>query len=228
MVSHLLRIELPDVPGSLGNVATAIGLAGGNIEAIEIVEHRADGRAVDDVFVELTGAVLPDMVVSAVQRLEGVHVLWVSRYAAGGNLHLDLEAMETITESPADAVHQLTVLLPRTFRSDWAMVVELDDGRLVCRERTASAPDLPTAARAWVPLDKAVRPPTTGWPDWSDTEVAAAPLGDGARLVVFGRRGGPEILDSELARLGYFAALTASIEASAIDAEADGVVDAHA
>src|SRR5262245_2468716 len=106
-MSHLLRIELPDVPGSLGEVAAAIGLAGGNIEAIEIVEHRPDGTAVDDVFVELTGTVLPDMVVSAVQKLDGVHVLWVSRYAAGGNLHLDLEAMELISEDPANAVAQL-------------------------------------------------------------------------------------------------------------------------
>jgi hypothetical protein len=217
VVSHLLRIELPDVPGSLGNVATAIGLAGGNIEAIEIVEHRPDGSAVDDVFVELTGGVMPDMVVSAVQRLEGVHVLWVSRYAAGGNLHLDLEAMEMISEAPGDAVHQLTVLLPRTFRSDWAMVTELDDGVLVCRDRTDNAPDLPADASRWVPAKEAFRPATAGWPGWSEIEVAAAPLGHGERLVVFGRRGGPEILDSELARLGYFAALTASIEATALE-----------
>ena len=34
----LLRVELPDVPGSLGRLASAICLAGGDIEAIEIVE----------------------------------------------------------------------------------------------------------------------------------------------------------------------------------------------
>ncbi len=39
----LLRVELPDVPGSLGRLATAIGEAGGDIEAIEIVEKRHDG-----------------------------------------------------------------------------------------------------------------------------------------------------------------------------------------
>ena len=41
---YLLRVELPDVPGSLGRVATAIGEAGGDIEAIEIVEHRGVGH----------------------------------------------------------------------------------------------------------------------------------------------------------------------------------------
>ena len=34
---YLLRVELPDVPGSLGAVAAAIGRAGGDIEASEIV-----------------------------------------------------------------------------------------------------------------------------------------------------------------------------------------------
>ena len=65
-------------------MAAAIGEVGANIEAIEIVEHRSDGVAVDDVFVELSPDLMADVVVSAVQRLDGVRVIWVSRYAAGG------------------------------------------------------------------------------------------------------------------------------------------------
>ncbi len=38
-MSYLLRVALPDVPGSLGRLASAIGSAGGNIDAIEIVER---------------------------------------------------------------------------------------------------------------------------------------------------------------------------------------------
>ncbi|MFA6577150.1 MAG: ACT domain-containing protein, partial [Nocardioides sp.] len=48
----MLRVKLPDVPGSLGRLATAVGEAGGDIEAIEIVEKHHDGTAVDDVLLE--------------------------------------------------------------------------------------------------------------------------------------------------------------------------------
>src|SRR3954469_16132496 len=116
----LLRVELPDVPGSLGRVATAIGEAGGDIEAIEIVEHRRDGSAVDDVLLEMAPGMMPDSIVSACNVLDGVHVLWVSRYAAGGNLFLDLEAVEDLTGDPEIALDRLIDLLPVTFRADWA------------------------------------------------------------------------------------------------------------
>jgi hypothetical protein len=212
-VSHLLRVALPDIPGSLGAVATALGLAGANIEAIEIVEHRGDGTAVDDVFLDFSPGVLPDMAVSAVQRLEGVHVLWVSRYAAGGSLHHDLEAIEVITHDPARAMHKLTEVLPHTFRSDWAMVIGHTGDRAVRLAATASAPRLPDAIVSWFPLEKARRPVVdVTWEGWGDTEVAAAPAGSSSRIVMFGRHGGPEILDSELARLNHLVALAASIE----------------
>ena len=61
----LLRVELPDVPGSLGRLASAIGAAGGDIEAIEIVEKRFDGTAVDDVLLDMVDGAMPDSVVSA-------------------------------------------------------------------------------------------------------------------------------------------------------------------
>jgi len=103
-MAFLLRVELPDVPGSLGALATALGSAKADIEAIEIVEHRHDGTAVDDVLLEMAPGMMPDSVVSACSMLDGVHVLWVSRYAAGGNLFLDLEAVEAMTQDPAKAI----------------------------------------------------------------------------------------------------------------------------
>ena len=197
----LLRVELPDVPGSLGRVASAIGEAGGDIEAIEIVEHRADGTAVDDVLLEAGVGIMPDSIVSACNSLDGVRVVWISRYAAGGNLFLDLEAVEELTAEPATALDRLIDLLPATFRADWAIRV----GKEGVAARTEAAPD----DFGWTLVEKTVRIPSV-----DDNLLAAAPL-VGDDFVVIARRGGPEILDSELARLGHLVALAVTISGSA-------------
>src|SRR5690606_359557 len=122
-MAFLMRVELPDVPGSLGALATALGEAGADIEAIEIVEHRADGHAVDDVLLELPPSVMPDALVTACLQLDGVKVHWISRYTAGANLSMDLEAVEAFTEEPDLAIERLVEVIPSTFRTDWAMAV---------------------------------------------------------------------------------------------------------
>jgi len=198
----LLRVELPDVPGSLGRLAGAIGEAGGDIEAIEIVEKR-DGTAVDDVLLEIAPGTMPDSVVSAVNGLDGVSVVWISRYAAGGNLFLDLEAVEELTADPEGALDRLIDLLPVTFRADWAARVSKVDGIVYTTEAAPS--DL-----AWVHIDRAE-------PLESDDEntVACAARLNKSEIVVIGRRGGPDFLDSEIARLGHLVGLAMSISRAA-------------
>ena len=209
---YLLRVELPDVAGSLGRVATAIGEAGGDIEAIEIVEHRPEGTAVDDVLLETAPGVMPDSLVSACNTLEGVRVIWISRYGAGGNLFLDLEAVEALTANPVAALDELVDLLPITFRADWALRVRRTDGGVDFVRGTSAAPELEDGEVDWFPLARAGRLTVPGeWERWTSTLVAGAPLGDKDEIVVFGRRGGPEVLDSELARLQHLAALAVSI-----------------
>src|SRR3954451_23036749 len=145
---YLLRVELPDVPGSLGRLAGAIGEAGGDIGAIEIVEKRHDGTAVDDVLLEIAPGTMPDSVVSAVNSLDGLRVVWVSRYAAGGNLFLDLEAVEDLPAAPEGALDRLIDLLPVTFRADWAARVSKSDGIVYT---TAAAP----SELVWTHIDRA-------------------------------------------------------------------------
>ena len=202
----LLRVELPDIPGSLGRLAGAIGEAGGDIEAIEIVEKR-DGTAVDDVLLEMAPGVMPDSVVSACNELDGVEVLWISRYAAGGNIFLDLEVVEELTSNPDEALDKLVGLLPVTFRVDWAARLVRTAGGSAVVMATDAAP----AEVAWANLKSAERLPASG--DGGVTLHCAAPLGDDS-LVVLGRDGGPEFLDSELARLGHLVALAGSISRS--------------
>ncbi|MGC4112935.1 MAG: amino acid-binding protein [Nocardioides sp.] len=192
----LLRVELPNVPGSLGRLASAIGAAGGDIESIEIVEKRPDGTDVDDVLLDMVDGAMPDSVVSACNGVDGVRVLWISRYLAGGNLFPDLEVVESLTADPANALDLLVGSLPVAFRCEWA-------ARLAGTAIECATEGAPTEI-ALAPGSGADRQ-TLG-----DDLVAIAPLADG-RVVVIGRRGGPEYLDSELARLGHLVALAASI-----------------
>ncbi|MCX6398386.1 MAG: ACT domain-containing protein [Propionibacteriales bacterium] len=196
----LLRVLLPDVPGSLGRVATAIGMAGGDIEAIEIVEKRDDGTAVDDVLLELQQGTMPDSVVSACTSLDGVKVLWISRYPAGGSLVMDLEAVEELTASPDTAYDKLIDLLPATFRVDWGARVHRAKGVVYS---TGAAPD----DFDFIEVESPVRLES---PEGEVTLFAAARL-DGNEIVVVGRRGGPDFADSEIARLGHLCGLTVTI-----------------
>ena len=207
-MSYLLRVELPDVPGSLGRLASAIGSAGGNIDAIEIVS-RGDGVAVDDVFLAPDAGVMPDSIVSAVQQVDGMEVLWISRYAAGTNLFLDLEAVESMTEDPENAASLLVELLPEVFRVDWGMLVRREPDRIAVLSGTSAAPTEIPADIAW-PED------VTGATmfETGGLLVAGSPLPPDEAIVI-ARRGGPEFLDSELARLSHLVALATAIRARA-------------
>ncbi|HWJ82564.1 MAG TPA: amino acid-binding protein [Nocardioides sp.] len=196
----LLRVELPDVPGSLGRVATAIGMAGGDIEAIEIVEKRSDGVALDDVLLETAPGTMPDSIVSACNALDGVKVVWISRYPAGGNLVLDLEAVEELTAHPGEAFDRLVDLLPATFRVDWGARVHRAKGLVY---GTSAAPE----ELDFLEIEAPIR---LEMPDDDVTLYAAARL-DGNDIIVIGRRGGPDFVDSEIARLGHLCGLAVSI-----------------
>jgi hypothetical protein len=206
-MSYLLRVALPDVPGSLGRLASAIGSAGGNIDAIEIVERSLDGRAVDDVFLKAEPGVMPDSIISACTSLEGVEVLWISRYGAGSNLTRDLEVVEAMTSAPDLARDTLVDLIPATFVVDWAVRVrrEGDSGKIL-HGSPAAPTEVPDHIRWPEDLDRGRRI------DVRDTDLLVAGCALGSdEMIVIGRRGGPEILDSEIARLSHLSALGASI-----------------
>jgi hypothetical protein len=213
-MSYLLRVELPDVPGSLGRLASAIGSSGANIDAIEIVGRDAGaGTAIDDVFIAPDAEVMPDSIVSACNSLDGVEVLWISRYAAGGNLFLDLEAVESMTQDPAKAIERLVDALPTVFRVDWGVHLRRDGEAAYVVHGTPAAPtEIPEKILWPANLEKGQR---IDVPEaWSDLVVAGSPLNTD-ELVVVGRRGGPEFVESEIARLAHLIAMAASLRRNA-------------
>ncbi len=68
-----LRVEVGNTPGSLGRLATAIGEAGGNIAALDIVEATTTA-VVEDVTVDARDEDHAAAIRAAVEALDGVHV----------------------------------------------------------------------------------------------------------------------------------------------------------
>ncbi|HET6295481.1 MAG TPA: amino acid-binding protein [Kribbella sp.] len=212
----LLRLILPDRPGSLGTVATALGEVSADIHAIEIVEHRREnGTAVDDVVVDLPPGVLPDRLVSACNGVEGVEVIWFSRYGAGGGLHMDLEAVEQMTSAPAEAIDILVEQAPSVLHADWAALLDGTGSEIKVAMETSATPEFGKLVDQWLPLEKATTLVAPDHKGLAESVLVAAPLESDRRVLVIGRRGGPEFLGSEVARLSYLANLAVTIRATA-------------
>jgi hypothetical protein len=212
----LLRLILPDRPGSLGTVASALGEVGADIHAIEIVEHRRDdGTAVDDVVVDLPAGTLPDRLVSACNSVPGVEVIWFSRYGAGGGLHMDLEAVEQMSSEPAEAIEVLVEQAPSVLHADWAALLDGTDGAVRVAQETSATPEFGPVMEKWVPLTQAGTLDSPEGEGLAESVLVAAPLESDRQVLVVGRRGGPEFLSSEVARLSYLANLAVAIRAGA-------------
>ena len=202
----MLRLAIPDRPGSLGAVATAMGTVQADIIAVEIVEKR-DGLAVDDFVVDLPDGTPPDALVTACTSLDGVNLLWLSYHPESWDLHPDVEVVDSMTADPGQASAILTKAAPDVFHTTWAVLIDRDGGRVV--QASALAPGITAKALAALgPLDEAgARELPPDWrPGLADTLIAVAPLRDGTSIVL-GRHGGPEFLASEVARLRHLAAL---------------------
>jgi hypothetical protein len=204
----LMRVVLPDRPGSLGRVASALGDVGADINAVEIID-KGDGVVVDDFIIDLPASQLPETIVTACNQLDGVRVEWISRYPEGGGLQSDLEALERMTADPAHAAETLVSLCPVVFRSHWAVLLHLGAHSTELTLATTMAPDLSDDLLGRLaPFDRTHRVDLeSGWlPGWGDSTVVVTPL-TRDRVIVIGRLGGPAFMDSEIARLHHLAAL---------------------
>jgi catechol 2,3-dioxygenase-like lactoylglutathione lyase family enzyme len=222
---YLLRLQLQDRPGSLGQIASALGRAGADILALDVVEHTPSGDAVDDIVVDLPDGGMPDSAVSACTAVPGVTVSFVTPYPAGAPLGRDLEVVELMAEQPTAAEQVLTAAVPDLFRLAWGVVLDASDGLARLEHRSVGAPADDGFTASWLPLSKATHldSDAPGVPEgWQDAVVAAAPLAGRDRALVIGRHGNPEVLDSEVARLGYLATLAGALVSTAGHPEKDG------
>ena len=128
-MSYLLRLVVPDRPGALGAVATALGEAGVDIVSLDVLE-RGDGVAVDDIVVDLPRGRLPDSLITAAQAVPGCRWSRSGPFAGPLDTHRELDLLEALARAGEGAsVELLAAELPRVFHSGWAVVLEpADDG----------------------------------------------------------------------------------------------------
>jgi hypothetical protein len=208
-VLHLLRVMVPDRPGSLGALATAIGDAGGDIAAIDVVERSSTG-AVDDVLVELAPTAATK-IHETLGRLPGVVIESLEPFHEGDELSDELDALDGLPTSAGRALAAVVRMAPAVLRARWAIVLDVTDRAAVTKHASAGAPRARWAALPWLPLTSpATLDADPAWVPhaWGERpEVAAAPisLSDGVLLAI--RPRGPHFRASELTRLANLAAL---------------------
>lgn len=79
MALFKLDISLPDRPGSLGLLASAIGAAGGDIRALIVIKSEG-GRGFDEVTVAVPGSDPTDLL-EVLRSIGGVEVISVTAVA---------------------------------------------------------------------------------------------------------------------------------------------------
>jgi hypothetical protein len=215
-VSYLLRLVVPDRPGILGAVATALGEAGVDIVSLDVLE-RANGVAVDDVVVDLPRDRLPDSLITAAQAVPGVTVESLRPFAGPLDTHRELELLDALARvDEGTSTKLLAAELPRVFHSGWAVVLSATDDGWEVAAASEAAPNFDGLTVPWMPLPSPrLLPSEDDWlPErWREMaiEMMAAPFGGPGCAVVLGRSGGPAYRRSELMRLAHLTGIATTV-----------------
>ena len=151
MRSYLLRVQLEDRPGSLGSLAVALGSVGADILSLDVVE-RGPGYAIDDLVVVLPQGAMPDMLITAAERLEGVRVDTIRPHTGLLEAHRELELIDHIAAA-ADRAARLQVLAdeaPRVLRVGWCTVVRISAAGLQRIVGSPGAPETQATSAPWL------------------------------------------------------------------------------
>jgi hypothetical protein len=215
-MSYLLRLVVPDRPGSLGAVATALGTAGADIVSLDVLE-RGDGFAVDDVVVDLPEGRLPDSLITAARRVPGVEVESLRPFSGALDTHRELDLLDALAHAAeGTAAKLLAAELPRVFSCGWAAVLDCAGPAWEVAAASEAAPAFEGLDLPWMPLTAPLLLPSDG--DWLPErwremaiEMMAAPYGGEGCAVVVGRSGGPAFRRSELLRLAHLTGIASTV-----------------
>ncbi|WP_308440427.1 amino acid-binding protein [Virgisporangium aurantiacum] len=187
-----MRVELPDRPGSLGQVARTLGVVGADIVSVIVLE-RSQGRAVDDFTVVWPASALVGRILVGLGAVPGVRVVGVWRCTElPAPIGRDVALLGQVAADAGRGLATLVDGIPGLVAADWAAVTSVDPA---WAGAPASAPLTVRYASWGAPLAPAIpdiaplRPRAVTSAD--GTHYVAVPL-QKAGLVLVAARGGPD------------------------------------
>lgn len=208
-MSFLMRVRMPDAPGSLGLLAVALGNVEANIIGVDIVGHDEEGTVVDDIVVELPSQHLPDALITASQELPGVYVDSIRPFSGTVDRRGQVQMLAAVASRRHQVQKALDIMmenLPKSMTAGWAIVLETD-GMTRRISASAAAPEDDGRELSVAPITEArlLNPEREDWiPEtWTvmDSSLAGTPIEGTNLLLIIGRPGGPDFLLSEVEHL---------------------------
>ena len=209
---YLLRVSVPDRPGSLGALATAIGEAGGDITAVDVVE-RGPTAAIDDVLVETADAASAGAILTKLESLPSFVIEAWQPFTEGDQLRDGLDIVDGLGSTASRALAAITRIAPAVLRARWVVIIDDVNGGVAITQASAGAPWVRWSSLPWLPL--ATAGSIDADPSWlphewgGDPQLAAAPVGDSRMVLLAVRPNGPRFRDAETAKLANLAAIAA-------------------
>ena len=115
-----VRVDAPNTPGTLGRIATAVGEAGGNITALDIVDASGN-RIIEDVSIDARDEAHADEVAATLGKFDDVQVISVLDRTfllhAGGKIEVTSKIPLKDRADPASTRSPSASTSPRPTRS---------------------------------------------------------------------------------------------------------------
>jgi ACT domain len=206
-----VRLSVPDRPGSLGMVTSAIGSAGADIVKIDVLESES-GRALDDVFVVVRDVAHLNTVRDRLNSAAGVNVTGLQYPAPPVTGHADLELVDQVLSRPERGLQTLVDGAPHAFGADWGALIEYGPDAAVLGVLAVSAqspgPDKVVVTSPSRLASIRMTPPGADAPYGG---AALVPIGTGPLALVLVRVEGPEFHRSELWRVGQVGQIVGTV-----------------
>lgn len=199
MPAHL-RVSVPDRPGSLAALTTALATVGANVLSVAVLD-RESGRAVDDLLLDWPYGRGWDAVTSAVEACPGARVHGLRHISETSVTH-DSDLLSQVADQPSRALETVVDGLPHVLLADWCAAFD----RRNPRQAEYATPGSP------IPLQETDGPLTRARTFAVDGEsLLVAPIPSSSLRVLVGRYAGPGFTRGEVERCATVLSVSAQI-----------------